>query len=101
MDYTNYIGRKVIIRAESAGVFYGTLTAKDGTEVELTDCRRIWLWVGAASISELASHGVRNKAESRFTIPVKQIIITGVIEIIPCSNEAITNIESVPVWKIF
>ena len=101
MDYTNYIGRKVIIRAENAGVFYGTLTAKEGTEVELTDCRRIWRWVGAASISELAFHGVSNKTESRFTIPVKQIIITGVIEIIPCSDEAITNIESVPVWKMF
>lgn len=36
-----YIDQKVIIRADRAGVFYGTLSEKEGTEVELTDCRRI------------------------------------------------------------
>lgn len=100
MDYTNYIGRKVIIRADRAGVFYGTLSAKEGTEVELKDCRRIWYWSGAASISELASSGVTAPRDCKFSVTVSSIIITGVIEIIPCTNTAIDSIKTVPVWKM-
>jgi hypothetical protein len=31
----NLIGKEVIVRADKAGVFFGTLIAKDGSEVEL------------------------------------------------------------------
>ena len=41
------LNKKVIIRADRAGVFYGTIVRKDGNEVELKDCRRIWYWNGA------------------------------------------------------
>jgi len=92
-------GKKVIIRADRAGVFYGTLVAKEGTEVELKDCRRIWYWDGAASISELALSGVTKPRECKFSVVVAQIIVTGIIEIIPCEATAIESIESVPVWK--
>lgn len=36
------IGKRVIVRCTNAGVFYGTLREKEGQEVILTDCRRIW-----------------------------------------------------------
>lgn len=94
-----YINEKVIIRADRAGVFYGTLVEKDGTEVELKDCRRIWYWSGAASISELAFSGVTNPYECKFSVVVPSIVITGVIEIVPCQKIAVESIESVPVWK--
>lgn len=94
-----YINEKVIIRADRAGVFYGTLVEKDGTEVELKDCRRIWYWSGAASISELAFSGVTNPNWCKFSVVVPSIVITGVIEIIPCQKTAVESIESVPVWK--
>lgn len=94
-----YINEKVIIRADRAGVFYGTLVEKDGTEVELKDCRRIWYWSGAASISELAFSGVTNPNGCKFSVVVPSIVITGVIEIIPCQKTAVESIESVPVWK--
>lgn len=97
---TNYIGKKVIARADRAGVFYGTLADKEGTEVELADCRRLWHWSGAASLSQLALEGVKNPGGCNFTVTIQSIVITGVIEIIPCSDEACKNIEAVPVWKI-
>lgn len=97
---TNYKGKKVIIRADRAGVFYGTLAAKEGAEVQLKDCRRIWYWSGAASISELALHGVANPNKCKFSVTVSDIAILGVIEIIPCTDEAIKSIEAVRVWKI-
>lgn len=100
MNYTNFIDKKVIIRSYGAGVFYGTLKAKEGTEVELADCRRIWKWDGAASLSELAISGVAYPNECKFSVIVPSIIVTGVLEVIPTSEKASLNIESVPVWKI-
>lgn len=95
----NYIGKKCIIRANRAGVFYGTLTEKNGDEVTIQNCRRIWYWSGAASLSELATKGVTSPFDSKFCVTVKEIAVLGVIEIIPCTEQAIANIESVPVWK--
>lgn len=93
------IGKKVIIRGDRSGVFFGTLVAKEGKEVKLENCRRIWYWVGAASISQLAVDGVSNPEDCKFTVTVNEIIITDAIEIILCTDKAIENIESVNVWK--
>ena len=94
-----FIGQKVIIRSDRAGVFYGTLAEKEGTEVRLENCRRLWYWNGAASISQIAVSGVTRPDDCKFTVPVDEIIITGVIEIIPCTEEAIGNIDNVKVWR--
>ena len=91
--------KKVIIRGDRSGVFFGTLKEKNGKEVKLADCRRLWYWDGAASISQLAVDGTTNAAGCKFTVSVSEIIITDVIEIIPCTNEAIKSIEGVRVWK--
>lgn len=94
------LNEKVIIRAKNAGVFYGTLKNKEGDEVTLNDCRRIWYWSGAASLSELALSGVTRPQDCKFSVVVPSITILGVIEIIPCTDDAIKNIEAVPVWKM-
>ena len=98
---TDYTGKKVIIRSTNAGVFFGTIAEHDKINgvVELHDCRRIWYWSGAASISQLANEGVKNTSDSKFTQVVETIQIAGVIEVIPCTAEAIKNIEGVRVWK--
>ena len=95
-----HIGKKCIIRADRAGVFFGTLAAREGSEVELTNCRRIWYWDGAASISELATNGVTKPKQCKFSVTVGTITVLGVIEVIPCTEKAISSIESVPVWKM-
>ena len=94
-----HINEKVIIRADRAGVFYGALVEKDGTEVELKDCRRLWYWDGAASISEIALSGVTRPSSCKFSVTVPSIVITGVIEIIPCSEKSAKQIERVHEWK--
>ena len=99
MNYT--INKKCIIRTNRAGVFYATLADFDATNriATLKDCRRLWRWGGAASLSQLANEGVKNPDYSRFTVVVPQMQVMEVIEIIPCSDAAIANIEAVPVWK--
>lgn len=96
---TDLKGKKVIIRGDRSGVFYGTLAGKKGTEVKLSNCRRLWYWEGAASISQLASEGTQNPGGCKFTVTVSEIIITDVIEIILCTDTAIRSIEEVREWK--
>lgn len=43
----NHIGKKVIVRADRAGVFYGTLTEKEKDKVLLTNARKLFYWDGA------------------------------------------------------
>lgn len=94
------IGKYVIVRGDRSGVFAGTLIAKDGSEVTLADCRRLWYWDGAASISQLAVDGTARPGECKFTITVPSICVTDVIEIIPCTEKAEASIKAVPEWKI-
>lgn len=91
--------KHVIIRATNAGVFAGYLKKKTGDEVILTDCRRIWQWAGAATLSQLAAEGTKDPAGCKFPQPVDEITILGVIEIIPTTKAAQDSINSVPVWK--
>lgn len=93
------MNKKVIVRGDSSGVFFGTITAKEGQEVRLENCRRLWYWDGAASISQIALEGVKRPNQCKFTVVVSSIIITDVIEIIPCTDKAIQNIEKVRVWE--
>lgn len=88
----------VIIRTYSAGVHFGRLAERSGKEVRLTETRRIWYWKGAASLSELALRGVKHPTDCRFTVTLPEITLTEAIEIIPCSAEAVANIQAVPEW---
>ena len=93
------IGKKVIIRGDRSGVFFGTMLKKEQTEVTLTKCRRLYYWDGASSISQLSTDGTTKPDECKFTVVVEQIVILDAIEIIPCELKAIKSIESVKVWK--
>lgn len=94
------IGKKVIIRGDRSGVFFGTLVEKNGQEVKLTNCRRLWFWSGAASLSQLAVDGAANPQNCKFTVTVDEIVILDAIEIIPCSVKAVESITSTREWRI-
>ena len=61
------------MRGDRSGVFFGTLAEKDGQEVRLEKCRRLWYWDGAASISQLAVDGVSAPNNCKFTVTVDEI----------------------------
>ena len=98
------IGKKVIIRSDCAGVFFGTLKEKRetlaGVEVVLENSRRLWYWDGAASLSQLAVDGTMRPDTCKFTVVVPEHNVMQVIEIIPCSETSVDSIESVKVWRI-
>ena len=92
---------KSIIRTYSAGVFFGEVTKQENTPagviVTIKYCRRLWYWNGAASLSELSQSGVK-RGGNKFSVTVPEMVVAGVIEIIPCTKKAVESITAVPVW---
>lgn len=92
--------QKFIIRCNRAGVFYAEIESRQGDEANLRNARRLWYWDGAASLSQLAMEGVKRPRGCQFTVSVPSMTVLGVIEVIPCTEDAVRSIEAVPVWKI-
>ena len=88
-----------IVRTYSAGVFAGTIETREGKEVVMRNARRLWKWDGAASLSQLAMEGVSKPQNCKFPCEVDIVILTEVIEIIPCTERARKSIAGVPLWK--
>lgn len=92
----------VLIRADRAGVFVGNIVSRTPTgsteTVVLLNCRRIFYWDGAASISQLALSGPSKPKNCKFPAPVNNHTILGVIEILPVTEAAKEAIEAVAVW---
>lgn len=80
------IGQQCIIRTYSAGVHFGTVLERAGTEVLLSNSRRIHYWEGAFTLSAIALNGAGEK--TRLSESVPQILLTEAIEVIPCSKVA-------------
>jgi len=89
-----------IVRSNGAGVFAGNIKERNGDTVTMTNARRLWYWSGAASLSQLAMEGVKRPDNCKFAMPVDEVILFNVIEILVCSAAAEENIKAVPVWKI-
>lgn len=89
-----------IVRGDRSGVFFGKIAKREGREVEMTECRRLWYWDGAASLSQLALEGVKRPASCKFTMTVPEATILDAIELIPCSGKAVKSINGVRVWKM-
>lgn len=97
-DFDNeMIGEKVIIRTYSAGVHYGTLYKKKGTEVYLKNARRMHRFKAKKSIalSGVAKYGLDLSASIRICGELPLIHLNS-IEIIPVSDACIKSFEECP-----
>lgn len=95
-NFGGFIGKNVIIRTYSAGVWFGDLSEKSGSEVILKNARRMWKWKAkeGISLSACALYGV-DGSESKIVEPVASVWLD-VIEIIECSEKAINSISGAP-----
>lgn len=89
-----------IVRTYSAGVFAGYLESRNGQEVVLRHARRLWKWVGAASLSQLANEGVKSPNECKFPSEVDRIELLQAIEILSVTEIAQKSISEVPIWTV-
>lgn len=90
------IGKKCIIRTYSAGVWFGEVEQKAGSEVIVKNARRMWRWHAAESVSlsAVANHGIKEK-QSKIAEAVISVWLEAV-ELIPCTDKAIASIEGAP-----
>lgn len=93
------IGKKVIVREDKAGVFFGTLEKKEGAEITLRNARKLYYWSGAGAVEGIAANGVSRPKDCKFTVWVDSIILYKFDQILPCTDRAIESIEEVPEWK--
>jgi hypothetical protein len=91
-----------IVRTYSAGVFAGYVESEStegmNTKCVLRSARRLWSWSGAASLSELATHGTSKPAACKFPCEVDRVELKQVIEILDVTSKARKSISSVAVW---
>jgi hypothetical protein len=90
------VGKTCIVRTYSAGVWFGVVSEKSGKEVIVKNARRMWRWHAAESISlsAVANHGI-NVSKSKIIEAVGSVWLES-IEIIPCTQKAISIIEGAP-----
>jgi hypothetical protein len=89
----------VIVRGDRSGVFAGYLKSRDGREITLLNCRRLWYWDGAASLSQLAVDGVSKPKSCKFPCEIAEIMILDTIEIIPATEKSKQSIAKVSSWE--
>lgn len=94
------IGKKVIVRGSHSGVFFGTLKREDGQRVVMRDVRNLWYWSGAANLLQLAAEGVKYPNRCKFSREVETLVLLDVVEIVPCTDDAVNNINAVEVWTV-
>lgn len=91
--------QKYVVRTQNAGVFFGEIKERNGQEITMTNARRLWEWAGATECIGLAKYGTTKPRECRFTAFVDEIAILGVIEMIPCTEQAAKSLAEVEEWK--
>ena len=90
------LNQKCIIRTYSAGVWYGEIIQKQGSEVIVKQAKRLWRWrtKKSFSLSALALYGINHECSE--IAPSVPIIWLEAIELTPCTDESINSIESAP-----
>ena len=89
----------VIVRCERSGCFAGELESRTGREVVLRNCRRLWYWDGAASLSQLAMEGVSKPGNCKFPPETDRHELLDVIEIMDTTDAARVSIKGVKEWR--
>lgn len=94
---SDWIGKHVVVTTSHRGVFFGTLTKREGSDIELTDARVCIYWtretrgfVGLAKTGPLGG--------SRVSPACPRMAISSVTSISECTPESIARWENGP-WN--
>nr|DAH49133.1 MAG TPA: hypothetical protein [Caudoviricetes sp.] len=88
-----------VVRCAQAGVFFGGIKERKGDEVTMTNVRKLWYWDGACAVEQLAVDGTKKPSECKFTVMVSEMVLTGVIQILCCTDKAAESLAAVREWK--
>ena len=65
----------------------------------MKNARRLWMWAGACSLSQLAMEGTKNPDDCKFPCEVHRVELFEVIEILDVTKKAIDSIKGVRIWE--
>ena len=88
-----------VVRCAQAGVFFGQIKERNGDEVTMTNARKLWYWDGACAVEQLAVDGTKKPGDCKFTVMVSEMVLTGVIQILTCTDKATESLAAVEEWK--
>ena len=88
-----------IVRCDRAGVFFGKIKERNGSEVTMTGVCKLWSWDGACAVEQLAQDGTKAPGNCRFTVTIPEMTVLGAIQIIPCTDDASASLRGVKEWK--
>ena len=88
-----------VVRCAQAGVFFGGIKERKGDEVTMTNVRKLWYWNGACAVEQLAVDGTKTPGDCKFTVMVSEMVLTGVIQILACTDKAAASLAAVGAWK--
>jgi hypothetical protein len=94
------IGKKCIVRGDRSGLYFGEVVKIEEKTCEIKNVQNLFFYDGAARIEQLATEGTKKPQNCKFTMAVSYMTIYDLIQIIPCTDNAIKNIEAVSIWKI-
>lgn len=91
--FSKYKGDYCIFRSINSGVFFGLLGDRDkiAKEVVIRNCRRIWSWEGAFTMSKIAESGV---ICAKLSVEEPEKLLSELIEIIPASDKCIEQLKN-------
>ncbi len=89
-----FVGMYVIARCYSAGVHAGEVISVDGENVILKESKRLWSWKAqdGIALSGVAQSGL-DKSVSKIDSMNPLIYLTGVCELIPCTDKSKVSIN--------
>ena len=88
-----------VIRTYSAGVWAGWIDTKcKDMAQEVFEARRLWRFWSEFTLSALAVEGMKpgKEKENKYAMPVEKVILTQIIEIIPCTEKSMNQIMTHP-----
>jgi len=91
--------KKVIVRSNGAGVFFGELKELNGDVATMCNVRKIYYWDGAGAVEQLSVDGTSKPNDCKFTVVVEEMTIMNVLQVLPCTEKAINSLSSVKEWK--
>lgn len=90
---------KYLFRCDRSGVFYGEKVEIQGQRAKIRNARKIYSWYGANCLEQLAVDGTARPNDCKFTVVVDEIEVYDLIQVLPCTEKAITSIDGVKEWR--
>jgi len=100
--YASLMGQRVIVRANKAGVYAGTVIATHPDGVTLgAGARQLWYWSAGGSVLQVAERGIRAEG-SKVTAPSSAPVVLAAgaecVSVHPCTDLAWSRIMGCAVW---